>query len=436
MSIFHKAVCKTPGCNIWLTSPLKKKKSPSKAVANCPKCGGELVVSTKFTIQWYKMKNSGKTTKTFETEIEARTVLAKIELEKKLQKLYPELNIDPPAQHLSDRADVRRDNQTDGSTPFDEIAVEFHRLHSTEIKDIKREKTIVDHLIQFYGNKPIGGIFKKDLMAYRTHRETQTVLAGKTEVTKNGTLFKRVKKPRKIAASTVGRELSVMRQIINFAWENKYVYYGQPMDHPFYEYGLPGSREVDHIISEEDRMKLFSFFSPATKPFFEFVYESGCRITEAMTLTWKRVEGMKKIAKLKDTKTSKADGDVETLFLSPMAWAIINAQPKVCEYVFYNPFSGTRWKSLGSAFRKAARKAGLIFDDGDLRPHDLRHNLLTEVAETEVSDSTLMVISRHKDVRSLQRYVHRRKGKAADKAFELLVESRRQNIDENLVSKK
>jgi len=44
---------------------------------------------------------------------------------------------------------------------------------------------------------------------------------------------------------------------------------------------------------------------------------------------------------------------------------------------------------------------------------------LTEVAETEVSETTLMMISRHNDRESLKRYLHRNEQKATEHAFKL-----------------
>lgn len=430
MAIFHKAICSTPGCNSWKTAPLLTKKAQAgspRTAGTCQKCGGNFVVSGKYTIQWYG-KGGGKNTRTFNSADEALAVHAKIDSDKRLEKLAPQLHLHlvlPTATPVGQRAEEANDaTEKEGSTPFDVIANEFHKLHSTEIKDTVRERIAVDHLIRFFGDTPIGKILQKDLMGYRTHREDQTVIEGKVELTPKGKPFKRKKKPRNVCAATVGRELSVMRQIIKFACKNRYIFYRRPEDHPFHEYSLPVSRKVDHIITHAEFEELLNHLPPSLHPLIKFLRESACRVSEAMQLTWKRVEKLMRRAKLKDTKTSKAQGDVETLFLSPMAWAIINAQPKVCKYVFFNPETKTRWKNIGATFRRAAIKAELVWDDGPLRPHDLRHNLLTEIADTDVSSSTLMAISRHKDSRSLERYLHRDKGNAADQAFQRLADSR------------
>lgn len=432
MAIFNKILCKTPGCNYWRTRNISDTTGSEVGIAalpECPTCGGEIYVSKKFTLQWYEAKG-GKRTKTFDTAEEAFAVWSKIESDRKTQTLLKSLGITPPEQSKVTRADDETsgknegEEEPDGSTPFDVVASEFQTFHACKIKDVERERIAINHLIRFFGKMPIGKILNKHLMAYQTERQDHTVLEGRVELTKAGLPYKRVKKPRNVAASTVGRELTVLKMIRKYAEKNDYLSVKQISKYPFEGFEMPEARTIEHIITPEQREKLLQALPILLRSLFEFLYESGCRISEVTNLTWSRVEELSTIAKLKDSKSQKASGGVETLFLSPMAWEIIRAQPRKCEYVFFNPKTRTKYKSLNKAFQKAAIKAELVFDGEVFRPHDLRHNFLTEVAETEVSDSTLMMISRHKDVRSLHRYVHRRKKVATDQAYEMVSEKR------------
>jgi integrase len=128
---------------------------------------------------------------------------------------------------------------------------------------------------------------------------------------------------------------------------------------------------------------------------------------ETMGLTWSRVDPDRRIAYLQDTKTAEAEGDVEILHLSATALAWMEVQTVQGDYVFYNPKTKTRWKNPRASFRRAAIKEGFFYGDGSLiRPHDLRHIFLTAVAESGANDSVLAKISRHRDRRSLERYLH------------------------------
>ena len=414
-------------CGYWRTKPSKTTTGADGqpvVIKNCPKCGGDVYKSPKFTIQYYG-KSGRKKTKTLNTKKEAEAILATVVSDKQKRKLFSALNIVSPPENLPPEK-----MKPDGRTPFDEMAKTFHTPRTRTIKDPNREAIAIRHLVGFFGNKPIGDILPMHLREYQHHRQGQTVLSGQSEVSKYGRPVKRVKPPRNVKASTAGRELRVLRMIILYAKANKFLEFESDEDYPFYKFKFPEDREIVHIITQEQKQKLYSFLPKNSQPLFEFLAESGCRISEAMSLTWSNVRHMKKRSRLRDTKSQRAKGGTEELFLSPMAWQIVESQPRLSEYVFTNPKTKTRYTSLGKSFRQAAIEADLIFDGEPLRPHDLRHNLLTEIAETEVSESTLLLISRHKDPKSLQRYLHRNKQKAAENAFLRLVESRQQGTGE------
>ena len=300
---------------------------------------------------------------------------------------------------------------------FDVVAREFQEIHAAEIKDPVREAYAIRHLIGFFGSRPLKDILQKDVRRYRGYRQGQTVLHGKVERKKNGEPFDRQKPARKVSAATVGRELAVLKLILKYAQTNKYIRYDRPEDHPFYDVEIPVSREVNPRWTLEDLERLFSLLTPALAIFFRFVAETGCRMEEAMSLTWFRVIPRLEIAYLRDTKSAKAEGEEEVLHLSPEALALIAAQPKICDYVFFNPKTKTRWKSPAASFRRAAAKAGFFYENGrTIRPHDLRHILLSALGNSGTNDAVLMTISRHKDVRSIRRYTHTRK-KSVQAAF-------------------
>lgn len=399
MAIFNKILCKKPGCNYWRTAPVLEKKIPNDKqieIHGCPQCGGEVYTSTKFTIQYYE-KGGGKRTRTFDTMDEAKAVLATVERDKLTKKLFPQLKIVDP-QHAE-----KKPEGPDGSTPFDQIATECHETRKKSIQDVGRDETIIRHLISFFGNKPIKDILPRDIYGYMNHRYTQTVIEARVD--KKKILWKR--KPKKVGKGTVRRELNILKVVLKHAESNKYIRYESEKEQPFYEFPMPKGRTVKPKWKLHELEKLFEALPTELAKYFRFIGEVGCRKGEAMTLKWTMLDLENKMAYLCDTKAAQEEEEEEVLFLTDEAVRLIKAQEKVCEYVFYNPKTKTRWVSPNKVFRKKAIELEMVDEKGrPIRPHDLRHIVLTALGGADVNQSTIMKISRHKDARSVQRYIH------------------------------
>jgi integrase len=59
--------------------------------------------------------------------------------------------------------------------------------------------------------------------------------------------------------------------------------------------------------------------------------------------------------------------------------------------------------AVSTAFRRARKRVGL---DDDVRLHQLRHTRITQVAKKGFNQAQIMMVSGHRDVRSVQRYTH------------------------------
>lgn len=59
--------------------------------------------------------------------------------------------------------------------------------------------------------------------------------------------------------------------------------------------------------------------------------------------------------------------------------------------------------SLSQAVRRARKELGM---SDDVRFHQLRHSRITEVARMGLNQAQIMVVSGHRDIRSVQRYTH------------------------------
>jgi integrase len=89
--------------------------------------------------------------------------------------------------------------------------------------------------------------------------------------------------------------------------------------------------------------------------------------------------------------------------LSEAAIAVLNAQPRVSEYVF--TYEGERVTRFNNhAFRKARARAGLP----NLRWHDLRHTFATWIAQAGASDRVLQQAGGWQSPKMVARYAHLR----------------------------
>ena len=128
-------------------------------------------------------------------------------------------------------------------------------------------------------------------------------------------------------------------------------------------------------------------------PIIEFAIETGMRRSEILKLRWCDVDLVKRFASLYDTKNGE-DGRVP---LTRRCKEVLQTVPQTNEQVF--PISAN---CLRLAWNRARNKAGI----SDLRFHDLRHEAVSWFFEMGMSVPEVALISGHKDVRQLFRYIH------------------------------
>jgi integrase len=130
-----------------------------------------------------------------------------------------------------------------------------------------------------------------------------------------------------------------------------------------------------------------------------FAIETGIRMGEVLSLTWRNVDLAQRISTLLDTKTR----DGRQVPLSTAAIAAISSLPRHFsdERVFC---TWQRADSLENAWRRAVKLAGLE----DLRFHDLRHEAVSRLFELGLNPMEVASISGHKTLQMLKRYTHLR----------------------------
>ena len=404
MAVFRKTSCSRKGCTYWRV----KLDSPEHGRL-CPKCGATVRRDSSYTIQWNEGGSKRTETLTTRNKREAVRVLR----EKEAASASTPAPSPVPVTLTVATPAVK-------SPPFYVVADAYSANRVGAIKSYEREQISVRHLKKHFGKTPIGEIQEEDINNYRNTRVKQTVIHDMPQTRKDGTPFVRNKKPRLVKKSTVGRELAVLKLIFGYAIRKGFVSYPTPDQHPMKGVTIDMSREVNHPVNREQLQGLFDNCHYNLAHLYEFIYETACRPGEAMMLQWADLQKAEPVALLMNTKTSDAEDSTEELHLSPRAMEIINLQPRMCEYVFANPETRDRWKNINKAFRNAAIAAGLVFRDGPLRPHDLRHARLREAALAGINTPTLLSLSRHADARSLLRYTKKADSRSTQRAFTVM----------------
>jgi integrase len=139
-------------------------------------------------------------------------------------------------------------------------------------------------------------------------------------------------------------------------------------------------------------------------PVVRFAIATGMRMGEILSLEWRNVDMVQRVANLTDTKSSDARqvplSSAAISAISPLPWHIKDGR------VFW---TWRRADSLENAWRRAVKAAGIV----DLRFHDLRHEAVTCIFELGLNPMEVASISGHKMMQMLKRYTYLRAAELA-----------------------
>lgn len=127
----------------------------------------------------------------------------------------------------------------------------------------------------------------------------------------------------------------------------------------------------------------------------EFAVWSARRISEITRLRWDDVDDAKRTCIVRDMKDPRQKkGNHHTFPLLGRAWDLVQAQPRVSEFIFpYNP------KSAGARYTKAKKALGIQ----NLRFHDLRREAASRLFEAGYSVVEVQLVTGHKNPNMLLR---------------------------------
>ena len=162
----------------------------------------------------------------------------------------------------------------------------------------------------------------------------------------------------------------------------------------------PPSKPCDKVVSREELTLLLSKLKPTMALIVEIAYETAMRRSEIIKLTPSCLHLQERIADVIDGKTGTRNVPLTRRAVELLQIALERcplADDTNARLFNLDPHSAT------NAVRRARQQLGL---GSYVRIHQLRHTRITNVARKGLNNAQIMVVSGHRDPRSVTRYTH------------------------------
>lgn len=272
------------------------------------------------------------------------------------------------------------------ATLFKDLAKTFTEDFAPHHYRGKTWKTKLAHLVARLGAFSLVAITSERVAWYRDQR-----LADPDP------RYKNPKNAPRISGATAKTELDLLSKVLDVA--SKEFSIPLPQGNPVTQIRKPkDSPSRDRRLTAQDAEALLAACGRSQNrwllPAAEFSIASAMRQGEQLALTWERIDMVKRVAWLAQTK----NGTARAVPLSSAAKAVLERLPRSIDGRVF-PIEK---QTLSTAFRTACRRAKI----DNFRWHDLRHEALSRLAERgDLSVLELSGISGHKTLRLLQLYV-------------------------------
>jgi integrase len=174
----------------------------------------------------------------------------------------------------------------------------------------------------------------------------------------------------------------------------------------------PGKGRERRFVDDEEG-RLLDAANAHSNPMLGWIariaLETSMRKSEIAELTLSQVDLVKRVVRLPDTKNN----DFRTVPLNKRATDAMQAavdnplRPKGCQYIFFGE-PGKDGKRRPYTFSKVWTTLRERLGMSDFRFHDLRHEAVSRLVESGLSDQEVSTISGHKSMQMLKRYTHLR----------------------------
>jgi len=224
-------------------------------------------------------------------------------------------------------------------------------------KDWKRKRSSLKHVKRLLGKILLQEVEPRQVYEFVSKRLREFVPNRPKETVK---------------PATVNRDVTILKHMFEFAVDE-----GALKDNPIARIKkLKEYREDRPRINEKDLQLILKQLPFPVKQMVLFIYETGCRPSEAMNLKREYVHLENKTAIFNIRKA----GDNALVALTSRAVTAIQELPELpgCPYVFWNIKTNTRYRRINETFSRARKKAGLEH----IQLKDFRRELAIVIAES------------------------------------------------------
>lgn len=207
----------------------------------------------------------------------------------------------------------------------------------------------------------------------------------------------KLKRLQTVKPATCRIQLAFMSRFFRFAKRGLLI----DIHNPVSDIALPKpDKSSDKVISAGELGKLLDKLSPTMALIVELAYETAMRRSEILKLTIQCLHLDDRIADVVDGKNG-----TRSVPLTMRAMELLKEAQRLA--LASKTHRGRLFivtpHAVSQAVRLARNKAGL---DDSVRLHQLRHTRITNVAKKGFNNAQIMIVSGHRDTRSVARYSH------------------------------
>ncbi len=207
------------------------------------------------------------------------------------------------------------------------------------------------------------------------------------------------------APATVNRKLSAVKSLLSYGVMIGYL----PLNAGA-AFKLPKLDDslAERILCESQVLRLIDAANPGRdRTLLRFLYESGCRVSELIALTWRNLQPRDDAGQVrilgKGNKT-------RVVLLTPQLWTALMAlrgKAALNEPVFRSLHSGQKLNrsDINDLVIRVAKKAGI---QGNVSPHWLRHAHASHSLERGAPIHLVQATLGHSNLQTTGRYLHAR----------------------------
>jgi integrase len=262
---------------------------------------------------------------------------------------------------------------------FKDLMDKFLKVHAPKVSVSMQKSyiTSLNHLDSFFGKSNLLSITPRIISKYKMLRSDDGA-----------------------APASINRELAMLSKAFNLAVKEWEWLKDNPVSNVPRE---KEDNERDRWLTVDEEMSLLENSPEWLRDIIHFNLHTGLRQDELLSLTWDRVDVLRKTILIKDTKNGKP----RTIPLNRDVLDILETKSKVVSFksrIVFHSKCGTKIDkhNLRRAFVIAMERAGIE----DFTFHGLRHTFATRLAQSGYDLYKISKLLGHKDIKTTQRYAH------------------------------